>query len=74
VNIDSDSLGDTVHKHAHTIAGYTYGEATVSRSPVSLSGLELLKVSAGFTEAGKRQHRIAREVLANRTEHAPRRV
>jgi hypothetical protein len=53
-----------VAEHIH---GYTYGTAEVARSPVSLQGLEGLKVSAGFTEEDQRYLLLAGEVLADQT-------
>ena len=54
-------------KIAEHIHGYTYGTAEVARSPVSLQGLEDLKVSVGFTEEDQRYLQQAGDVLADQT-------
>ena len=51
-----------------SIAGYTYGKETVSRSPVSMEDLELLKKSVLFTEEDEKYLRMAGEVLADQVE------
>jgi hypothetical protein len=53
---------------AKDIPGYTYGTAEVSTSPVTMTQLQALKVSAGFTEEDEKYLRIAGEVLADQTE------
>jgi hypothetical protein len=50
------------------IPGYSYGTTEVKTSQVSLSDLESLKVSAGFTEQDWQFLRLAGEVLADQTE------
>jgi len=50
---------------AESIPGYSYGEAGVARSPVSVQDLEQLKISAGFTDEDQRFLRLAGEVLAD---------
>jgi hypothetical protein len=49
------------------ISGYSYGAAGLAASPVSLTELENLKTSAGFTEETQRYLRLAGEVLADKT-------
>jgi hypothetical protein len=49
------------------ISGYSYGAAGLAASPVSLTELENLKTSAGFTEETQRYLRLAGEVLADQT-------
>jgi hypothetical protein len=49
------------------ISGYSYGAAGLAASPVSLTELENLKTSAGFTEETQRYLRRAGEVLADQT-------
>ena len=46
---------------------YTYGEAAVATSPVSLEEFEQLKVSVGFTADDERYLRKAGEVLEGQT-------
>ena len=46
---------------------YTYGEAAVATSPVSLEELEQLKISVGFTADDERYLRKAGEVLEGQT-------
>jgi Protoglobin len=50
------------------IAGYTYGEPDVARSPVTTEDLELLKRSVLFTEEDQRYLRMAGEVLEDQVE------
>jgi len=45
--------------------GYTYGDASVGISPVTMEELERLKLSVGFTEGDRRWLRLAGEVLAD---------
>jgi hypothetical protein len=52
---------------AQEVPGYTYGAADVPRSSISLSELDQLKQSAGFTEQDERYLRSAGEVLAGQT-------
>lgn len=49
------------------IPGYTYGEAGVPLSPVSLQELDDLKITAGFTEEDRRYLQFAGEVLSDQT-------
>lgn len=49
------------------IPGYSYGNAEVAGSAVSISELDDLKISAGFTEEDQRYLRLAGEVLADQT-------
>jgi hypothetical protein len=49
------------------IPGYSYGTAEVAGSAVSISELDDLKISAGFTEEDQRYLRLAGEVLADQT-------
>src|SRR5271170_3729161 len=57
-----------MRKVAEHIAGYTYGEAEIAVSPVSMQELENLKVSVGFTDEDQRYLELAGEVLADRTQ------
>lgn len=50
------------------IPGYFYGKPGLAPSPVSLSKLERLKISAGFTGEDWQFLRLAGEVLADQTE------
>ena len=50
------------------IAGYTYGEETVPRSPITLEDFNLLKASVLFTEEDETHLRQAGEVLADQVE------
>jgi hypothetical protein len=52
---------------ASQIPGYTYGTSDAAKSPVSLSDLEKLKQSVGFTTEDERYLRMAGEVLADQT-------
>jgi hypothetical protein len=54
-------------KIAESIPGYSYGAAEVATSPVSVSDLENLKISAGFTEEDQYYLRMAGDVLTNQT-------
>ena len=45
--------------------GYTYGDASVRISPVTMEELERLRISVGFTEGDQRWLRLAGEVLAD---------
>jgi hypothetical protein len=49
------------------IPGYSYGTPEVPKSPVSLSELQDLKISVGFTEQDQVYLRLAGEVLADQT-------
>ena len=57
-----------MRKVAEHIAGYTYGEAEIAVSPVSMQELENLKVSVGFTDEDQRYLELAGEVLADQTQ------
>jgi hypothetical protein len=52
---------------AEEIPGYTYGTSDVPRSSISLSELDQLKQSVGFTQQDERYLRLAGEVLADQT-------
>jgi len=52
---------------AANIPGYSYGEAGVPRSTLSVRDLENLKTSAGFTDEDQGYLRLAGEVLADQT-------
>jgi Protoglobin len=52
---------------AGEIPGYDYGSPALSKSPVSLKELELLKQSAGFTKEDEQWLRVAGELLADQT-------
>lgn len=54
-------------KAAEIIPGYSYGAAEVANSPLSITDLERLKISAGFTDEDQRYLRLAGEVLSNQT-------
>ena len=45
--------------------GYTYGDASVGISPVTMEELGRLRISVGFTEGDQRWLRLAGEVLAD---------
>jgi hypothetical protein len=53
---------------ADRIPGYTYDDASIDRSPVSMQDLDQLKVSVGFTEDVVRYLHLAGEVLADQTQ------
>jgi len=53
---------------AEQIPGYTYGEPSVAKSPITRRELELLKESVGFTDEDERYLRTAGEVLGDQTE------
>jgi len=53
---------------AEKIPGYTYGESSVARSPITPRELESLKQSAGFTGQDQHYLRLAGEVLSDQTE------
>ncbi|MBV9770032.1 MAG: hypothetical protein JOZ32_10705 [Bryobacterales bacterium] len=53
---------------AEDIPGYTYGNPSVAKSPITPNELELLKESVGFTAEDERYLRTAGEVLGNQTE------
>jgi Protoglobin len=50
------------------IAGYSYGDTDVARSPVTSEDLELLKRSVLFAEEDERYLRMAGEVLSDQVE------
>jgi Protoglobin len=49
------------------IPGYTYGTSAVAGSTVSLQELDMLKISAGFTQEDERYLQLAGTVLQGRT-------
>lgn len=51
-----------------SIPGYSYGQADVAPSRLSLAALEHLKISAGFTEEDWQALQLAGDVLADQTE------
>ena len=57
-----------MHHPSENIPGYSYGKAEVAPSHTSLSELERLKISAGFTEQDWQFLRRAGDVLADQTE------
>lgn len=57
-----------MRRGAEEIPGYSYGQAEVARSPVSVEQLAELKVSAGFTEEDERYLRLAGQVLGDQVE------
>jgi hypothetical protein len=52
---------------AEIIPGYSYGAAEVAKSPLPVTDLERLKISAGFTEEDERYLRLTGEVLCDQT-------
>jgi len=54
-------------KVAEHIHGYTYGTSTVASSAVSLTQLDDLKISAGFTARDQRYLQLAGSVLEDQT-------
>ena len=54
-------------KGSDDIPGYSYGSATVPRSPVSISDLNSMMASAGMTGDDRQYLRLAGEVLADQT-------
>jgi hypothetical protein len=50
------------------IAGYTYGTEAVTKAPMSVDDLELLKKSVLFTQEDERYLRMAGEVLSDQIE------
>jgi hypothetical protein len=50
------------------ISGYTYGEPTISRSPVSMEELEKLEQTLGWTEKDARHLKSAAKVLSPQAE------
>ncbi len=59
-------------KTAESIPGYSYGEAGVPRSRVTVDDLNQMKITAGFTAEDETYLRLAGEVLADQTEHIVR--
>ena len=53
---------------ADHLPGYTFGDASVARSPVSLLELEQLKISIGMTADHERYLRLVGQVLADQTQ------
>lgn len=67
--VPSASLASDSHAQARaSIPGYRYGDPTLSRSPVTLKDLELLKKTVLFTDEDVRYLRMAGEVLAPQTD------
>jgi hypothetical protein len=56
-----------MNRVADQIPGYTYGNAAVAKSPISMAQFDELKTSAGFTEEDQRFLQIAGEVLSGQT-------
>jgi Protoglobin len=56
-----------VKRVAEFIPGYSYGATEVAKSPLSLTDLESLKISAGFTDQDQRYLRLAGEVFSDQT-------
>ena len=56
-----------MHKVASEIPGYSYGAAEVALSPITLTQLDELKLSVGFSAEDERYLRLAGEVLENQT-------
>jgi hypothetical protein len=57
----------SMKKVADDIPGYAYGTSEVAMSPVSLSELDDLKLSAGFTNEDQHCLQLAGEILADQT-------
>lgn len=53
---------------ATTIPGYTYGTATLERSPVSLADFERMKKSVPFGDDDVRSLRLSRDILKDQVE------
>ena len=53
---------------AEQIPGYTYGTATIAKSPISLRQFEELKISAGLTQEDQNFLHLAGEVLSGQTQ------
>ena len=51
-----------------TITGYSYGEETLQKSPVSLNDLDLLKNTVLFSKDDERYLRMAGDVLEDQVE------
>ena len=56
-----------MNRVADQILGYTYGNAAVAKSPISMAQFNELKASAGFTDEDQRFLQIAGEVLSGQT-------
>jgi len=56
-----------MNRVADQILGYTYGNAPVAKSPISMAQFNELKASAGFTDEDQRFLQIAGEVLSGQT-------
>lgn len=56
-----------MEKVGHEISGYSYGEAEVGRSSVTVQQLDELKVSCGFEQEDERYLQLAGAVLADQT-------
>ena len=56
-----------MRKEADEIPAYTYGTSAVGPSSVSLTDLDRLKESVGFTPVDEQFLRLAGEVLAGQT-------
>jgi hypothetical protein len=56
-----------MNRVADQIPGYTYGNAAVAKSPISMAQFNELKASAGFTDEDQRFLQIAGEVLSGQT-------
>jgi hypothetical protein len=54
--------------HSSHIPGYTFGDPSVARSPITLSELELLKRTITFGEDDERYLRLAGDVLADQVD------
>lgn len=54
--------------HAPAIAGYTYGTAAMSRSPVSLADFELMKQSVLFTDDDVKALRQSYDIVKDQVE------
>ena len=61
-----------MRKIAEVVPAYIYGSSTLALSEVSLSELELLKSSAGFTSEDESYLRLAGEVLTGQTKQDSR--
>jgi hypothetical protein len=57
-----------MRKVAEIIPGYRYGTHEVARSPLSITDMKSLKMSAGFTDEDQRYLQLAGEVLSEQTQ------
>ncbi|MGH9566913.1 MAG: protoglobin domain-containing protein, partial [Candidatus Angelobacter sp.] len=65
--MNSTQISDRPRLVADEIPGYEYGTSRVARSPITVEDLELLKESAGFTQADEVALHAAGNLLAGHT-------